>query len=366
MPIMSRCAFSCQRPPSSRVSSSRTRPHTCSESSSTPSRSNTTASITGLGCRPVAEVETTAGPVDANELGLTLIHEHLRTRSESVAFAFPRLYDEAYERERALDWVGQAMQRGVKTICDPTVMELGRDVLLQADVAQETGVQLVVATGIYTYHYLPEHFRNREIEYMVEQFVRDIEEGIQGTEIKAAFIKCCTDQQGVTDDVEKVLRAAARASKQTGRPIMTHSHPASGAGIAQMGIFLEEEVDPKKVLIGHTGDTDSIHYIETLLAMGPFIGMDRYGLDILLPTERRNWTVTELCKRGYADRMFLSQDSCCTIDWYPEDLLREAVPNWHMTYVLDEVVPALKESGVTDEQVKTMMEDNPPRWLAGE
>jgi phosphotriesterase-related protein len=200
---------------------------------------------------------------------------------------------------------------------------------------------------------------------MVEQFVRDIEEGIQGTDIKAAFIKCCTDQQGVTDDVEKVLRAAARTSKQTGRPIMTHSHPASGAGIAQMGIFLEEEVDPSKVMIGHTGDTDSIHYIETLLAMGPFIGMDRYGLDILLPTERRNWTVAELCRRGYADRMFLSQDSCCTIDWYPEDLLREATPNWNMTYLLDDVVPALKESGVTDEQVTTMMEQNPSRWLAG-
>jgi phosphotriesterase-related protein len=314
----------------------------------------------------VAEVETTAGPVDAGQLGLTLVHEHLRVRSEAIARAFPRIYDEAHERERALDWVSQAAERGVKTICDPSVMEHDRDVRFQSEIAAEAGVQLVVATGIYTYHYLPEHFRNREIEYMVEHFVRDIEEGIQGTDVKAAFIKCCTDHQGVTDDVEKVLRAAARACKQTGRPIMTHSHPASGAGIAQMGIFLEEEVDPKKVLIGHTGDTDSIHYIETLLAMGPFIGMDRYGLDILLPTERRNWTVVELCRRGYADRMLLSQDACCTIDWYPEDLIRQAAPNWHMTYLLDEVVPALKEAGVTDEQVTTMMEGNPPRWLAGD
>src|SRR5207253_1232446 len=128
-----------------------------------------------------------------------------------------------------------AMDRGVKTICDPSVMDHDRDVRLQAEVAEETGVQLVVATGIYTYHYLPEHFRSREIEYMVEQFVLDIEEGIQGTDVKAAFIKCATDEQGITDDVAKVLRAAARASKQTGRPIMAHSHPGSGTGIAQMG-----------------------------------------------------------------------------------------------------------------------------------
>src|SRR3954447_2857661 len=184
----------------------------------------------GVGCRPVAEIETTGGPVDASTLGLTLIHEHLRVRSESVASAFPRLYDHDHERERALDWVGQAVQRGVKTICDPSVMEHDRDVRFQAEIARETGVQLVVATGIYTYHYLPEHFRNREIEYMVEQFVADIEDGIQGTEVKPAFIKCCTDEQGVTDDVEKVLRAAARTSKQTGRPIMTHTHAASGQG----------------------------------------------------------------------------------------------------------------------------------------
>jgi phosphotriesterase-related protein len=201
---------------------------------------------------------------------------------------------------------------------------------------------------------------------MVDLFVRDIEVGIQGTDVKAAFIKCCTDAQGVTEDVEKVLRAAARTSKRTGRPIMTHSHPESGQGLRQMDVFDEEGVDPAKVLIGHTGDTDSLEYIEELLGRGPSIGMDRYGLDMILPTERRNATVVELARRGYADRMFLSQDACCTIDWYPEDLIRQAAPNWHMTYVLDEVVPALKDAGVTDEQVTTMMEGNPPRWLAGD
>jgi phosphotriesterase-related protein len=84
-----------------------------------------------------------------------------------------------------------------------------------------------------------------------------------------------------------------------------------------------------------------------------------------MPTERRNATVVELCERGYADRMFLSQDACCTLDWYPPELVAEMAPNWHMTYLLDDIVPALKEAGVTDEDVKTMMEENPPRWLSG-
>jgi phosphotriesterase-related protein len=222
----------------------------------------------------------------------------------------------------------------------------------------------VASTGIYAYHYVPPHFQNRDEDYMADQFVRDIEVGIQGMEIKAGFLKCCTDHQGVTDDVEKVLRATARASNRTGRPIMTHSHPQSGAGLAQMKIFEEEGVEPGRVLIGHTGDTDSLDYIEELLSRGPYIGMDRYGLDIILPTEQRNSTVVELCKRGYADRMMLSQDACCTLDWFPEELVTQMAPNWHMTYVLDEIIPALKEAGVTDEQVDQMMVEAPRRWLS--
>src|SRR5438874_980917 len=175
----------------------------------------------------MAEVQTTAGPIDSGDLGLTLIHEHLRVRSDAVVAAFPHVYDEEFEYARAIQFVKR--------------------------VAEETGVQLVVATGIYTYHYLPPHFQNRDIDYMVDLFVRDIEVGIQGTDVRASFIKCCTDHQGVTEDVEKVLRAAAKASLRTGRPIMTHSHPQSGQGLEQIKIFEEEGIDPAKVLIGHTG-----------------------------------------------------------------------------------------------------------------
>jgi phosphotriesterase-related protein len=310
-------------------------------------------------------INTTAGPVDDADLGLTLIHEHMRVRSEAVSFQFPHLYDEVHEHARAVEWVSQAMERGVKTICDPTVMEAGRDIRFQSRIAEETGIQLVASTGIYTYHYLAPHFQNRDEDYMADLFVRDIEVGIQNTETKAGFLKCCTDHQGLTPDVEKVLRATARASNRTGRPIMTHSHPQSGQGIEQMKIFEDEGVDPARVLIGHTGDTDSLDYIEELLSHGPFIGMDRYGLDIILPTDQRNSTVVELVKRGYADRMMLSQDACCTIDWFPAELVAQMAPNWHMSYVLDEIVPALRQEGVTDEQVDQMMVEAPRRWLAG-
>jgi phosphotriesterase-related protein len=172
----------------------------------------------------------------------------------------------------------------------------------------------------------------------------------------------------VNENIEKVHRAVARASVRTGAPIMAHSRPASETGPRQIEIFEQEGVDLTKVQIAHTGDTDDLDYIERLLEKGVYIGMDRYGLEIFLPIERRNATVTALLERGYADRMFLSQDYCATLDWYPveieEQMLAAGVAKgWSMTLVLDQVIPALREAGMTDEQLETMMVENPKRWL---
>ena len=140
------------------------------------------------------------------------------------------------------------------------------------------------------------------------------------------------DEPGVTENIEKVHRAAARASMQTGAPIMAHSRPASNTGPRQVEILLEEGVAPEKIQIAHTGDTDDLDYIERLLDTGCWIGMDRYGLDIFLPTEQRQKTVLALLEKGHADRMFLSQDWCSTLDWFTpeaeEQLKPTAAPNW--------------------------------------
>ena len=225
-----------------------------------------------------------------------------------------------------MEQVRGAMGHGVRTIVDPACMDLARDARFAQRVAQETGIQLVMATGIYGQHYtfLPHHFQTRDEDYLADAFVHDIETGIQGTQVKAAFLKTAADEPGITPDVEKVHRAAARASLRTGRPIMAHSRPASRTGTDQVRIFLEEGVAPDRIMIAHTGDTDDLDHIEELLALGVFIGMDRYGTAIFLPDEARNAVVAELCRRGHAERMVLSQDACATIDWFPEEIDRKS------------------------------------------
>ncbi len=317
----------------------------------------------------MAEVQTTAGPVDASELGLTLIHEHFRGRDEAAAQQWPHLYDEDAEWDASIEAAKGVMAHGVKTVVEPTAMLLGRDVRLLDRIAKETGLQIVACTGIYTYDHLPEFFMNRDEDFLADCFVHDIESGIQGTGIKAAFIKCAADEAGVTTNIEKVHRAAARASLRTGRPIMAHSRPASGTGKRQVEIFLEEGVAPEKIQIAHTGDTDDLDYIEALLDKGVYIGLDRYGLEIFLPMEKRNATTTELLKRGHAERMFLSQDFVVALDWYPPAMVEQLVTagmakDWSMTLLFEQVIPTLKESGMTDEQLETMLVANPARWLS--
>jgi phosphotriesterase-related protein len=327
-----------------------------------------------------ASVETVTGPIDASELGTTLIHEHLRTRDEAVHMQWPQAstlgtlpeqtVEAGGELDAAIRAANAALELGVKTIADPTAMFLGRDVGFMREVSERTGLQVVPCTGIYTYEHLPQFFVLRDADAMAEFFVADIEKGIQGTEIKAAFIKCAADEPGVTENIEKVHRAAAQASVRTGAPIMAHSRPASETAPRQIEIFLEEGVDPRKVQIAHTGDTDDLDYIERVLDKGVYIGMDRFGLAIFLPDEKRIPTVLTLLERGYADRMFLAADSNATIDWYPFELAQQLLAagmavDWTIRKVPEHVIPALREGGMSDDQLETMMVENPRRWLAG-
>jgi phosphotriesterase-related protein len=315
----------------------------------------------------MAQVQTVQGPVDAGELGTVLIHEHVRFRDEAVAANWPGQYDGEAELAAALEAVNAARDRGVRTIVDPTAMFGGRDVHFMAQVAEQTGVQIVACTGIYTYDYLPQFLANRDEDGIAAIFLHEFEHGMQGTGVKPAFLKCAADAPGVTPNIEKVHRAVARAAKQSGKPIMAHSHPASGTGLEQMRIFSEEGVDPATVQIAHTGDTDDLDYIERLLDTGCWIGMDRYGLDLYLPTEQRNATVLALLERGYAERMFLSQDYCSSIDWFPREvqdyLKANEVPDWSMTFLFEQVIPTLKERGMSDDDVDQMMVENPKLWL---
>jgi len=290
-------------------------------------------------------------------MGTTLFHEHITARRESVYAQFPHLYDDERIARTAADQLRRVRDKGIRTICDATVAGIGRDVHLLKRVATATGVNIIAATGIYTFDDIPPYFASRSIDAMVDAFVHDIEIGIQGTNARAGFLKCATDAQ-VTPDVEKVLRATARAHRRTGVPIITHSNPKSGSGLRQQDIFEDEGVDLTRVVIGHSGDTDDLDYLTKVAARGSFIGLDRYGMDDHLSTERRNAALLELCERGYVDRILISQDAVCVRDREDPPDIQKLRTRWTITYLVDHVIPDLIASGLRRELVERMMTDN--------
>src|ERR1700692_80455 len=171
---------------------------------------------------------------------------------------------------------------------------------------------------------------------MAEHFISDIEIGIQETNIKAAFLKCAADAAGVSENIEKIHRAVARASVRTGAPIMAHSMPAVATGPRQIEIFEEEGVDLARVQIAHCGDSEDLDYLEALLAKGVYVGLDRYGLEMYMTIDKRNATAAELLRRGHSERLMISQDFCAAIDWFPPEAAEVfegagAIRNWAMT-----------------------------------
>jgi phosphotriesterase-related protein len=322
----------------------------------------------------MSAVPTVGGPVDSADLGRTYMHEHIFVLTTDVQQNYPDEWGSEEARiADAVDKLRALAAQGVKTIVDPTVVGLGRYIPRVARIAEQVPeLHIVVATGLYTYDDVPFffHYRGPALnavlgtdvpDPMVDLFVGDITEGIAGTRIKAGMLKCAIDHQGLTPGVERVMRAVARAHHQTGTPITVHTHPGSRTGLAVKRVLCDEEgVDPTRVVLGHSGDTTDCDHLASLADAGFVLGMDRFGINLDTTFEARAETLIEMCRRGYASRMVLSQDASCYIDWLDPNV-KAFLPQWHYLHIGDEVLPYVREHGVTDEQITTMLVDNPRR-----
>jgi phosphotriesterase-related protein len=315
----------------------------------------------------MAQVATVRGPLSNTQLGVTLMHEHVFVLDAEILLNYPE--DWGSEEKRVADAVARMNElksRGVDTIVDLTVTGLGRYIPRIQRIAAQTHLNIIVATGIYTYCDLPHYFQYRGPgtvlggpELIADMFVRDIREGIADTGVKAGILKCATDEPGLTPGVERILRATAQAHRRTGVPISTHTHARKRVGLDQQRVFREEGVDLSRVVIGHSGDTTDVAYLETLIENGSYIGMDRFGIDTILSFEDRVKTVAAMCDRGQAGKMVLSHDASCFNHWLPERMVPAMLPRWHYLHIHNDVIPALKGMGVTDDQLHTMLVDNP-------
>jgi phosphotriesterase-related protein len=319
----------------------------------------------------VNSVNTIAGPISTTELGFTLMHEHISSASAGFWHIWPQVFggrEQFISTARRL--LSEAKREGVDTFVDATTIDLGRDIRLIRDAAEGTGMNVVASTGWWLD--ASRAAMSRTVEELTDFFTLEIEEGIEGTGIRAGVIKVA-NHENVTDFGEKVLRAGARASKATGVPIITHSGARWATGLHQARIFEDEGIDPGRVNIGHSDDSTDIEYLASICKRGFWLGMDRLPLGALDPpfsppsVEARVRSVVELIALGFASRLLLSHDEPLHLGIATTQMQqhhKSRIPDG-ILFLSRKFLPALRQKGVDDKTIQQIMVDNPRRFFEG-
>ena len=320
----------------------------------------------------MATVMTVTGPVSADQLGFTLVHEHLYYGMEAESGDnWDRVYGRnVHDSDQIFEQLMEYKNAGGVTFVDQTTGGLygkGGNILLEQssepvkhslavrEMAERTGLNIILGTGWYRVPFYDPYIYDIKTDELAEKLVRDITEGLHGTDVKAGIL----GEIGVENATwvwpveERMLRAVARAHKQTGVTIATHA-VGGPVGLDQLEILEEEGVDPGRVIIGHVSLFHNHEYHAEVARRGAFIAFDtiKAGQWAFLSRPSIEHILMAL-DAGLIDHILMSHDvSAFGAGGYDQ------IPNI--------VRGDLRERGVTDEQFHQIMVDNPRRALTGE
>jgi phosphotriesterase-related protein len=307
----------------------------------------------------VKYIQTVTGRVEPDQLGVTLMHEHIYIQMWHIRGRND--YAGQFEDEDVLRSELRAYRElGGRTVVDCTVNGIGRQPEKLRQLSEQTGLHFVMGCGWYREPYYPpeDNVDRRSVNELADQIIAEIRNGVAGTGIRPGIIgEVGTDKWWVSSQEERVHRAAARAQKATGLAITTHSI-GKPVGVLELDIFEEEGVDPSRVVIGHCDLPHSLFldYHLEILRRGAYVQFDTFGAKPPEIEEHALKIFLELLSRGYENRLVLSQDVCKV-----QHL--SAFGGNGFSHVLKSVVPRLDQAGVSQETVHIMLVENPLRIL---
>ena len=311
-------------------------------------------------------INSVLGPLDTRNLGFTLMHEHMVACGTAISQNYPELLGPNFMDRLVGDMIN-FKKEGIDTVLDAGTYDLGRDVLIMVEASRRSGVNILATTGWF--HNAEQYIGNDTPDRFAELFIREIQVGVAGTDIKAAILKAHADRPGVTPAIEFMHRAVARAHKETNIPILLHSYAPGEVGRQQVAVLQEEGVDMKLVKIDHSLDTTNVEYLTWLLEQGCYLGMERcpaFNMDI---KDQVN-TLKVLIDEGWAHRLMPSHDYLLirhTPELPPE--LREHVEKncdpYKYLFYKKVMFPLLIEAGVPEETLYSMCIDNPRNFFEG-
>jgi phosphotriesterase-related protein len=321
------------------------------------------------------EIRTVTGTVAADDLGRTLMHEHLMIGYpgwESDTLRPGPSRDEMLAV--CVDKIAELQDRGVRTLLDPCPGDLGRDAGFMADVASKTGFNIICATGLYkedsggaAYWKHRQTFGDTS-DAMAEMFIHELTVGIGDTGVRAGIIKVATGLGKITDYERVVLEAAAKASLATGAPITTHTEDGT-CGDEQQQILTAAGVPAHRIIIGHSCGNEDLDYHMRIARGGSYLGFDRFGIEVLKPDAVRVASLLRLLEKGAGDRIVVSHDSvwCWRGEPFPDiTIFGDMIDIWQPIHFFDRIIPKLREGGASEEAIERLLVDNPRRFFKGE
>ncbi len=307
-------------------------------------------------------VRTVLGDVPRSELAFTLPHEHTRIGLWEIPNRWdyweltddPSIIEPELRRYREL---------GGTTLVDLTLPGVGRDPARLARMAEATDLAIVMGAGWYRTAYYPPEARidRRTVDDLADELVREVEVGVGDSRVRAGIIgEIGTDKPWLSALEERVHRAAARAARRTGLAITTHG-VQSAVGLAQLGVFEEEGVDPGRVVIGHADSYPRLEHHLEICRRGANLEFDFLGM-AFTPLERHGEPriirlLGELLAAGFGDRILLSQDVC-------HDSQLSAFGGHGYTYLQETFLPRLRDAGIDAPMIDRLTIENPLRILA--
>lgn len=321
----------------------------------------------------MSKTQTVLGLVDTGKMGKALVHEHLAL-SVSEDYGFD---DKVRQIVSLLE---DALKNGCSTIVDASTIEMrplmwrdGQKVALSEflkEISKQTGIHIIASTGFYKEPFFPYSVYRMKVNEIAEVFIREITEGIEGTDIRAGLIKIGSSLRTITPTEAKVFRAAAIAHLETGVSITTHATHGT-MGVQQLDILEEESVDLQHVIIGHCSLNADLSYHLSIAERGAFLGYDTIGKMRWISAEPSEvfayqsdkiivHLIQKMIQLGFKNQLLLSSDiSPNEIDLNPDTFGR-----YGYTYVFQGFLPMLREAGVNQEDIDRIVIDNPRHALA--
>lgn len=280
--------------------------------------------------------------------GMTYSHEHIAIDLSDIKKTEDTRLDCMDETIREFK---DLYEKGVRNVIELSNRGMGRDISYMAKVAKESGINVLCATGFYKEPFFPEEVYTMTEEELTNLMVREIEVGIEGTEIKAEVIGEIGSSVNVFEEAEqKVFRAAIEAQKRTHKPIITHTSLGTLA-MEQIAMFKEKDIDLDKIIISHVDLSGDVEYILDIIRQGVNVAFDTIGKINYQSDELRVEMLKRICDEGLSHKVLLSMD----ITRKSNMLFKGGIG---YAYLLDNFLPSLRKAGVKEEEIRNMTEKN--------